>query len=272
MRKFNERIAILTDIHANEEALTAIINDIKERKIKHIISLGDLVGLGPNPKECVDLAMENNIINIPGNNDFYNILPFDTYRHLKRNHNGSSYKNAEWTKMQLTEKQIEFLKSMPPSMDIVMNNRLIGLCHFPCDVRYFSHSVWEYDANGPRIFLTTNTENDEIHNLPKKHEGKILAEDTPLFGGKTIDEYDSIIFGHYHFQQQDKLGNTTLLSLNGSGVAIKDNAIYYILEPDKNGYNISKVAVPFDKEKLYNKLDNMNYPKKETFELFINKR
>ncbi|MBR3661555.1 MAG: metallophosphoesterase family protein [Bacilli bacterium] len=55
------RIAIFSDIHGNKEALTAIIEDIKKENIDEVICLGDTIGIGPNPKECLDLIINNNI-------------------------------------------------------------------------------------------------------------------------------------------------------------------------------------------------------------------
>lgn len=48
--------AILSDIHGNLEALNAVLEDIARHSIEAIYCLGDLVGYGPNPRECVDLA------------------------------------------------------------------------------------------------------------------------------------------------------------------------------------------------------------------------
>jgi len=48
--------AILSDVHGNLEAFTAVLNDIKRRDIKCIYNLGDTLGYGPNPIECLDLA------------------------------------------------------------------------------------------------------------------------------------------------------------------------------------------------------------------------
>ena len=50
--------AILSDVHSNLEAFTVVLEDIKKRGITDIICLGDLVGYGPNPKECLDLARD----------------------------------------------------------------------------------------------------------------------------------------------------------------------------------------------------------------------
>ncbi len=48
--------AIISDIHSNLEALLAVLEDIKKKGIREIICLGDVVGYGPNPKECIDIA------------------------------------------------------------------------------------------------------------------------------------------------------------------------------------------------------------------------
>jgi predicted phosphodiesterase len=49
--------AILSDIHANLEALEAVLADADAQGIKETYCLGDIVGYGPNPRECVDRAM-----------------------------------------------------------------------------------------------------------------------------------------------------------------------------------------------------------------------
>ena len=49
--------AILSDIHGNLEALHAVLDDIARHPVEAVYCLGDLVGYGPNPRECVDLAL-----------------------------------------------------------------------------------------------------------------------------------------------------------------------------------------------------------------------
>ena len=50
------KFAILSDIHANLEALEAVLADVRAQGIRDIYCLGDIVGYGPNPCECVDHA------------------------------------------------------------------------------------------------------------------------------------------------------------------------------------------------------------------------
>ena len=48
--------AIVSDIHGNLEAFTTVLAEIDRRGVKDILCLGDVVGYGPNPMECLDLV------------------------------------------------------------------------------------------------------------------------------------------------------------------------------------------------------------------------
>jgi diadenosine tetraphosphatase ApaH/serine/threonine PP2A family protein phosphatase len=63
-------LAIISDIHSNLEALQAVLADIEARGIKRIACLGDVVGYGPNPLECMDLVMKRCEFSLMGNHDF----------------------------------------------------------------------------------------------------------------------------------------------------------------------------------------------------------
>ena len=60
--------AIISDIHSNLEALQAVLKDIEKHKVDEIYCLGDVVGYGPNPRECVDLVMKCKLV-LLGNHD-----------------------------------------------------------------------------------------------------------------------------------------------------------------------------------------------------------
>ena len=61
--------AIISDIHGNLEALESVLADIQDRGITEIYCLGDIVGYGPNPRECVDLVKQTCAQVILGNHD-----------------------------------------------------------------------------------------------------------------------------------------------------------------------------------------------------------
>ena len=62
-------LAIISDIHSNLEALGAVLANIESRGIEEILCLGDVVGYGPNPRECLDLVRARCKVCLMGNHD-----------------------------------------------------------------------------------------------------------------------------------------------------------------------------------------------------------
>jgi len=61
--------ALISDIHANLEALTAVFADIRSQEIRDVLCLGDIIGYGPNPCECLDEIIKHANVTILGNHD-----------------------------------------------------------------------------------------------------------------------------------------------------------------------------------------------------------
>jgi len=57
-RSIEVKRAIISDIHSNLDALETVLADIREQSIREVYCLGDVVGYGPNPRECIDRVME----------------------------------------------------------------------------------------------------------------------------------------------------------------------------------------------------------------------
>src|SRR6266540_1842816 len=64
-----QKAAFISDIHANLEALEAVLGDVEGRGIEEVYCLGDVVGYGPDPVACTDLVMSRCRITIRGNHD-----------------------------------------------------------------------------------------------------------------------------------------------------------------------------------------------------------
>ena len=99
------RIAIFSDIHGNKEALKSIINDIDNNNIDEIICLGDTIGIGPNPKECMDMIISNNIKMVLGNHELYFLKGTDIDDEMGE----GEIKHQNWIKKQITNDQNEYL-------------------------------------------------------------------------------------------------------------------------------------------------------------------
>ncbi len=85
--------AVISDIHANAAALRSVLADIEARGLTRIVCLGDMVGYGPDPLECVDLLMQKATWCLMGNHD-YGVLYEPT------NFNPSAESAAFWTREQ----------------------------------------------------------------------------------------------------------------------------------------------------------------------------
>ncbi|HET7040601.1 MAG TPA: metallophosphoesterase family protein, partial [Gemmatimonadales bacterium] len=106
--------AIISDIHSNLEALQAVLADIKSLGITEVYCLGDVVGYGPNPRECIDLVMEHCTFCLLGNHDQGALYDPDGF-------NVGAERAIFWTRAQLesptdranNEKRWEFLGELP---------------------------------------------------------------------------------------------------------------------------------------------------------------
>ncbi|HOW73910.1 MAG TPA: metallophosphoesterase family protein [Phycisphaerae bacterium] len=106
--------AIISDIHSNIEALTAVLADIETRGVDKIVCLGDIVGYGPDPCECVDLVIERCEFAICGNHD--HAVFYEPY-----NFNVGAERACYWTRQiledeprkTLRDRRWEFLGKLP---------------------------------------------------------------------------------------------------------------------------------------------------------------
>ncbi len=101
-------IAVISDIHGNLEALTKAIDYIKEQGIKDIYCLGDVVGYGPNPNECVEIIRQQCKVVLMGNHD-YAAIGLARIEYFNDFAKMATY----WTMNQLTTDNKEFLRSLP---------------------------------------------------------------------------------------------------------------------------------------------------------------
>lgn len=112
------KIAVISDIHGNLEALTAVLKDIESMKVDRIHCLGDVVGYGCNPRECLELVTNNCEIKLVGNHEFMvmGLIP-------KENCNSIAQISLKWTREQLTDYEMTLLEEFEI-------NRTEGSFHF----------------------------------------------------------------------------------------------------------------------------------------------
>ena len=90
----NGPTAVVSDIHGNLEALEAVLTDIEKQDVKRIICLGDTLGYGPNPRQCLDMLIERCEWSLMGNHDFAVLYEPTSF-------NASAESASFWTRRQL---------------------------------------------------------------------------------------------------------------------------------------------------------------------------
>lgn len=105
------RIAIISDIHSNLEALQKALEIISKKNIDEVVCLGDTVGYGANPNECMNLVRKTTPFILLGNHDEASIDP--SVAHSFNNHARAA---AQWTSQVLTDSNREFIRSLPFDM------------------------------------------------------------------------------------------------------------------------------------------------------------
>ncbi len=102
------RLAIISDIHANIQALTAVLEKCDEVGVDEIVCLGDVVGYGGNPNECCDLVRERCSITLMGNHDaaVAGVMDTDYYYEAAR-------RALFWSRRELSHDNFRWLYSLP---------------------------------------------------------------------------------------------------------------------------------------------------------------
>lgn len=102
------RYAVLSDVHANLEALDAVLESVGQTAAEDVLFLGDAVGYGPSPNECIDLLASACKVLLAGNHDrgavgLTDITYFNAY----------ARDALEWTKGVITGENKNLLRSLP---------------------------------------------------------------------------------------------------------------------------------------------------------------
>lgn len=111
------RYAVLSDVHANLEALRAVLSAVDELGISEIVCLGDIVGYHANPNECVALVRERGGRCVFGNHDRAATGDKDPI------HFGAVGRAAvRWTRAVLEEESVDFLRRLPLTLELPLGD------------------------------------------------------------------------------------------------------------------------------------------------------
>jgi len=129
---------IFSDIHGNLEALQAVLSELDKDPDSTPICLGDIVGYGPNPTECIELIRSRNIICLAGNHDHAAIGKMDISYF-----NPYAKEAVLWTRSVLSSEDEQFLSSLA-IREVKTDMTLVHAT--PCDAEQWNYLFTLYDA------------------------------------------------------------------------------------------------------------------------------
>ncbi|MGA2385644.1 MAG: YfcE family phosphodiesterase [Candidatus Bathyarchaeia archaeon] len=215
------KVAVLSDVHANLQALEAVIQDAQERGADVFLNAGDSVGYGANPNEVVELLCEKNVLSVLGNYDAEVVEG-------KADAKGEKKVAYKFTKKELAKSCQQYLHSLPRELRL--------------------------EAAGVKLLVTHGSpENIEEHiykDTPVERL-KILAE---------TSKADVIIVGHSHEQLLRQINGISFINPGSVGRPGDGNpqAAYVMLK--FNPFKVEWIRLDYDVEAAADALRKKSLP------------
>lgn len=207
------RIAVVSDIHGNLEAMKTAYLDILEREADSIICLGDLTGYGPYPNEVIDFIREKRIMVVLGNYDASVVEK--SFKYIKNNDINKFC--MPWAVSQLSSENIEYLKSLPQSLILKCNGIEIHFVHGSY------RNINEY----------LNEDYDKLDEVMEEFNGDIL------------------VCGHTHIPYKKSFGDKLLINDGSIGKPKigRPNGTYIIIDINKKGLRVEFIEFEYNHKK-----------------------
>ncbi len=203
------KLAIISDIHSNLEALETVLKEIERQKVDKIYCCGDVVGYGANPNECLEILKQRSISSVMGNHD---------WAVINENTNWFNVNAAQaifWTIDNLKEDNLEFLQKFPEKSAMKVKDYRILMVHGSP-----RNPIWEY-------VYPPDVDDNFVKDL----------------------EFDIIIMGHTHIPFIKKIGKKLILNPGSVGQPRDSNpqASFAVVDIDKFSAKIVRMDYDIDK-------------------------
>src|SRR6185295_9143358 len=221
------RVALISDLHANQLALTAVQRDIARVGVDQVVCLGDVATLGPHPNEIIETLSTMGCPNIMGNHDAFLLdsALIHTYTEAP-----VVIDAVDWCRDQLSADELDFLRGFQPTMEI------------------------DLDGHGD-LFL--------FHGSPASHMDDLLATTPAEDLDRLLGGHQAAVMagGHTHVQMMRQHHGTILVNPGSLGQPFKEyvsgrqptllaHAEYAIVEGTSTGITVNLRRVHLEKGAL----------------------
>lgn len=248
--------ALISDIHSNIEALTVVLDDIEKRGIKTIYCLGDVIGYGPNPQQCLNLIIEKTQLCVLGNHDY-------AVFYEPTNFNYAAEQASFWTRHQIEnendkqfrEKWWDFLGHLPMrktlKLDLAGEKATIDFLHAsprkPINEYIFPDDVY----TNPMKIKTLFEKIEHICFVGHTHLPGVFLDEPDFYLPEELGDHYPILSDEKAIINIGSVGQPRDKDNRASYVYVEDNEVNFV----RLEYNFEKTI---KKIKAIEELDNFN--------------
>lgn len=223
------RLAILADLHGNLPALEAVLQDLAQFRVDHVIVAGDVIDRGPFSAQVVERVTREGWAVIRGNAEFY-LLDYNTSRALAEWNDPSLFPLLPWLHRQLNGRWRNVIAAWPDTLHL----------RFP-------------DAPPIRV----------LHGSPRSPRDLIypISTDQEIETMLTGIEETTVVAGHTHLAMDRHVSRWHILNPGAVGQPVDGivSASYMLLEGGQEGWHPTFRRVPFNSEPLLHEFERQRF-------------
>lgn len=231
------KTAIISDIHANYHALSAVIEDVRNMQCTDVVCLGDIVGYNAYPDVCLEYVRELNCPVVKGNHDEEVVKPALTGDEEKKM-NPLARKAMDWTRVRLGEDRLQWLSRLQyQRIERTDSGRAFTIVHSSLD----HPKAWNYIINADDASSSFKRQITPICFHGHTHVPKIFMWDK----FHAVEDYDTLAplytNGYTEFEPQPHLKYFINVGSVGQPRDNDPRACYAIYDSDINLVIIKRV-------------------------------
>ncbi|RKL67535.1 YfcE family phosphodiesterase [Salipaludibacillus neizhouensis] len=225
------KLAVISDIHGNEQALKSVLDDVSKVGATHVAVLGDISYRGAKPKECLNLVRELQAKVIKGNADEW-IVRGVQQGDVPDKALSLMQTEQAWAREQLSDEDINYLHELPITLEIPLSNQ---------------SQLFAFHATPTSIF-------DVVSNQVPNDDLKPFIDANP--------RANYYLYGHIHFPYMRSFEGKKILNTGSVGLPFDGDprASYLLFERAEKDIQVQFRRVGYDIEKACHDLDEAHYP------------
>ena len=235
------QLGVITDIHNNLVARKVVVEKLQELQCDKIICCGDIIGIGPYPEETVQYMMQiPDLIAVRGNHEKYLLNEMPTEYPNEDNMGYEEMKHHKWEHSLLSNKSVNFLRSLPYKVSIECEGCTLSVLHY------------RMDCEGHYINSKTN---------PDKTDLNMMFADV---------EADIILYGHNHNRSICK-GDKYFINVGSLGCPSNNKNIARAgtLNIENGKIEIESIDLTYDASEVVRAINEINYPDAENIKRYF---